>query len=288
MVMAIIPLIVSVLFAQGNIATTHQNGDFNSATINQVGSNEAYVEQNSSANALNKGNAVSVAQTLVGTLQNKSTVYQGDINKNKQAKMAVATVQQTGEGNEALISQVGSRGVTEQLQNGNLNYAEATTTGGVKVFQTQLGNENYVRLGKGLKQKGQVDQYQDGDKNKAEITVAGPGTRFAYLRQKQIGNENESYIIGFRGNPGMLSYIDQFGNNNWADLQLTGGQKNGFVITQDGNLNTLDADITKDKNYMDLYQLGNENDINIIIQNSGENTITVSQTGNYNVANVNQ
>ncbi|GAB4328272.1 MAG: hypothetical protein Kow0037_02460 [Calditrichia bacterium] len=285
--LVILALTVSVSLAQ-NTATANQNGDFNNATITQTGSNEAYVEQNSSANALNKGNVVSVNQTLVGTLQNKSTVYQGDITKNKRAKRALATVQQTGEGNEALIYQVASKGVTEQLQTGNLNYAEATTSGGVKVYQTQQGNENYVRLGQGLMQNGQVDQYQEGDKNRAGITVAGPGTRSAHLRQKQIGNENESYIIGFRGNPGMLSYIDQFGNQNWADLQLTGGQKNGFVITQDGNLNTLDADITKNENYMDLYQLGNENDINIMIQNSGENTVTVSQTGNLNVANINQ
>jgi hypothetical protein len=243
--------VTGITFAQDNTATTTQTGDENEATITQTGNlNQAEI--------LQEGNKT-------------------------------ATQTQTGDENIAYIAQTGEGGpgLATQTQLGSYNEATSSTRGKVISEQTQTGDYNYASISGNLTQASQILQSQLGDNNQATFHVAGPGTRHVDITQTQEGNRNESYVTDFRGNPGAPVFTEQFGDDNYIDIMYDGGQKNGFEVTQDGDMNTLNATFGGYNNWLYVDQIGNMN-VATTSQSSDGNVGTVSQVGNSNVATINQ
>ena len=241
----------SMAFAQNNSSTVGQNGNNNNAEIDQAGSlNSASVEQ--------------------------------------EADRGSAIISQDGAENEAWITQTGGGdAVSEITQEGFSNWASSSIADNASSSQYQEGDNNRALIGAGFKQKADISQIQDGNNNIAEITVNGPGTRFATVTQEQVGDNNLSVISGFRGDPGGENIIWQHGDDHIVNLQYNGGQKNGFDIGQYGSSNEVQSTIPGDGNFLNIDQGGHGNMLTTD-QVSNSNYLGVNQYGDGNTASITQ
>lgn len=177
-------------------------------------------------------------------------------------------IMQWGEGNAIESSFLGSEGRSHSYihQDGDLNTLVADVS----------GSNNDLNVG------------QSGSNNLASVIASGENTRVSF---RQSGTENQANIDGFEG---MGNNIDaqQRGALNVLDL-VASGEGNSIDIMQEGSANGFTAkdggafQVTASLASFDLAQVGNNNLVTGVM--AGANgTVSISQTGDFNVVNISQ
>ncbi len=157
--------------------------------------------------------------------------------------IAQGTVEATGDGNTAYISQVGSVGNVasiRQIGDDNLATVDQDST---------AGGKNYVRPTHNIFSAGQNTWgiYQNGSRNEAHV-AQGPKNDTASIAQ--VGNDNIANIvqdITAPGNGYAIGLIYQGGNENVATITQHGGVFNHAKVYQTGNTN--EASVTQEGSY---------------------------------------
>jgi len=274
-------MVLAVSFAMAqNTLNVAQTGSENDANVNQVGT-EIYMDVVSTGN----GNEVNVNQ--IGTELNVAD------------PTVSGYVHQTGDANEATLSQDGQKIDFKIDQQGGLNKAQVDQSGswlqdetlGLKQIRTgEKGNIADIKQANSLQsldvlqrgsnnritsdQKGNTNQfsaYQLGEDNKAEIRQDGTNNFHDWNDKvnnnlRQQGNLNEAYINQF-GNSGQF-FVQQIGNSNKTNFQFE-GDGNWANIMQYGDENvvggmldcqrTVSALFTVDEASLDATQRGDKN-----------------------------
>ncbi len=128
---------------------------------------------------------------------------------------------------------------------------------GNEAYLSQIGNRNTVNV---IQSKSSVN---------AENLV----------RVLQVGNRNVGQINQTEGILNQTVLI-QNGNRNEYTLNLEGSENN-FVIVQDGNRNTINQNLTNNQNtYIELVQVGNDNEITHTQDGLNNQQIIIRQEGN--------
>lgn len=233
-------------------ARIQQSASNGSATINQVG---------------NTGNADSVI-TQSGGDGNTAAIDQSGIAESDLAAIATAWIEQAGSGNSARISQTGSDMQDAYIsQTGDRNRATLTTHAGrAPAGIVQSGNDNGADLTFDTSRSG-LGLAQTGDGNYARLSEHDGA--FFTVSATMNGNGNSAYI-------------DVTGDGCIAET-LQSGDYNELYVTQDnigfvaGSENIASITQSTSFNVANLTQIGNS-----------LNATIVQDTGNHNVANINQ
>lgn len=225
-----------------------------------------------------------------------------------------STVDQTGDGNDADVTQTGSNtasieqiannSTATQIQDGTGNVADLDQKGGWPAgstvvnetgYQEQIGSNNTAtlwQLADGGSGGNTGNQYQEGSNN---LVVAWQHTVDSDVDQDQIGNGNEahSYQVGFNG------YIKQYqnGTDNVAavDEQAGGGWVVGNIAEQSQTGNWNKSEISQygtggaknaQGNKAYITQNGSDNWAGEGLYSNG--LFGIYQEGNYNEAEVTQ
>jgi hypothetical protein len=267
----LISLFVAVVFmtgmvvAQNNTATTTQNGNGNSATVDQQGSlhnsvinqktwgegHDAVVNQNSGSN-----NFSDILQDQRG-----ADAYVDQIGTDN-----VSGLKQSGP-NEADIDQVGNRNIV-----GNTNYSD-------RAFQKN-GNSF-------ASDKNWLDVDQIGDDNKAGIWQEHHAEAVVY----QEGSMNETKVWQSGSATGDINSVDVtiFGDENMTDARQY-GEGNGILmelgVYGGASYNTVDFDQTGDGNYLETKLVKAKNNEVNGSQEGDDNYFRVGVKGDRNVANM--
>jgi len=299
----------SFLWAQ-NVSTTNQTGDYNEATIQQVGSNTSTVTQTSiSPGSVGKANEATVNQSGQG---NSSTLTQ-DRSGGQQTHRTKATITQTGDNNNTTVLQDGHyQGsntviVTQSGISGGVgNIADVHQQGyGNNWTINQTGDDNKayqyatstVHSGTTnlIEQDGLSNtayQYTSGsDAMRAEIhQVTGVSGNFAEQRQAglkaqafiyQYSNDNQAYQEQYHGS---YKFNGVYARQHLAEITQTGGDGNYAQQYQDENI----ADVwANSRNESTIYQEGAINS-STVLQYDGLNLGNVSQIGDNNLGNITQ
>lgn len=259
---AVAMFVGGVAFAQNNTSTTTQNGDNNSADIEQTGS----------------GNTSTLTQTKNNEFE---LVQDGDDNLSNFR-------QANNGGNKAFINQLGDRNKVTRgggaLQGSN-NLAHID----------QGGNDNTAIIYQDFKNN-ELNFDQDGNGNYAKANQDG-GVAGSILTVNQVGDNNRS-DDGFQKNGFNSANTQITGSDNWTETHQNGdlntvtidinGSGNGNVgvgasgddyisVTQGGDNNTADIDI-----------IGSYNDVDISQSGTGGHEATVLQTGDLNIGTISQ
>lgn len=312
-------LIATALMAQ-NTATTNQNGDRNGATIDQVGSNSAIIDQ------LN-GSSDNTASIDQDGASNEAYLTQGMVDEYYDAPYNISTpmvstnsdgsITQDGSSNYVEFVQVGDNnaGTLEQDGAGNTGYiyqgwpfgfwgetpvTSALSSSNSHASVSQLSNDNF----------GAIWQY-GGDNNDANILQNGDGnaTRISqgfiyedanYNFSHPVYNVDDNYAAVVQLGNDNTARVFQLGNNNsfrlgqFNDGNTVGGRglsgleaaRNGY-FEQDGNNNIFNGvqngDATLDH---ESFQFGDYNAIDLI--QGLDDIALIQQTGDWNTANVHQ
>jgi hypothetical protein len=181
-------------------------------------------------------------------------------------------VEQVGEGNFSNVDLLGAvgKGDARVFQTGDNNTAFAEASGRVTLHQAQTGDNNTARIGtpggsQVLTQKSTARQVQEGSGNTAIMTFDGPGTRFAKFKQRQIGDNNESYLLNFSSNSSYQfeGLTNQVGSDNLvrvnSDGPKKGDEKNSVRAIQMGHMNTIRGTFNSNSNRAVVRQDGSSN-----------------------------
>ena len=180
-------------------------------------------------------------------------------------------VEQAGQNNFSNVDLLGPKGDARVFQTGDDNSAFTEADGGVTLRQVQKGNDNYARTGTPgggavLTQKSVARQEQVGDNNTAVMTFDGPGTRRAKFKQRQIGNNNESYLLGFSSDSDYAfeGLTNQVGNDNLVRVNSpaaggSGDERNSVRAVQMGDMNTIRGTFESRSNRAVVTQDGSSN-----------------------------
>ena len=251
-------VMTGMVMAQGNSATTSQNGNNNSATQDQTGnSNTAEVTQGMFQGATDSEGATAI-QTQDGS-ENSAIIKQRDWSNPGN----LAEQEQIGEGNQAASIMYNGANESYQLQEGDGNWSKFQTSNGSGNYgeTRQLGdnNEAFVKLLHSSSSTAEV--MQDGEGNQAEVEAQGENNTAS---MSQYGYDNEaSYSVFGYGNEftgeqdGQMNqmFINQA---TWYDAENYGNQ---ITATQTGNENLLDAKLKGDDNTLNFTQSGSFNEI---------------------------
>ncbi len=261
-------LAASFTIAQ-NTAEVTEVGDFNSATVNQIGVNEATVNQYSKSVNAGEGNLVTVTQTST-SLKNVATVNQGSASS--LIKEATGIVDQQSEDNIATLNQ-------------GTNLSTSGTWGKItqKVGGSNEATINQIRYTHGRGDKwgkitdNEAEVYQEGINNDAVITTEVAGGKSLI---SQIGNDNSGTILS-DGERTFQAYIVQEGSNNIADIDQFGDANIVGDIHQIGIGNEAYLKQKGSRSTTYIVQDGNDNDVNL--SQTGGGNADIYQEGNLNV-----
>lgn len=233
-------------------ATIQQSGSNGSATINQVG---------------NTGNADSVI-TQSGGDGNAALIDQSGIEQSDLAAIARARIDQVGSGNSARISQSGSDLQDASIsQSGNRNRATLDAQAGRAVAGiVQAGDDNGADLTFHTSRSG-LSVSQSGNNNYARLSEHDGG--FFTVQATMNGNGNAAYIDV----TGVGCIAETLQSGDFNELHVT-QDNNGFLAGSD---NTVNITQSTSFNLANVTQIG-----------SGLTATIVQNTGNHNVANINQ
>ena len=216
----------------------------------------------------------------------------------------VSTVDQTGNGAVATVTQSGNGNNSDVNQDADSAYAEVTQSGGPN---TATVNQNAAAdNAKALVQ--QISSPVGGPANISTITQNANTSAFS----NQIGNNNQSTITqdGQSLAPQQLpfayaAFVEQIGSNNIASISQPGeentaasrqyGNNGESYITQSGiggtpdvnNVARVTQEVGSDNAYSLVSQDGQDNTADVL-QYGADNESWVYQTGANNVADVKQ
>ncbi|MBA6327646.1 hypothetical protein H4J46_06785 [Colwellia sp. MB02u-6] len=177
-------------------------------------------------------------------------------------------IMQWGESNTIELSSLGNAGSSHSSfhQGGDLNTLVADVS----------GSYNDLNVG------------QDGSNNFASVIASGENTRVSF---RQSGTENQANIDDLEGMGNNIN-AQQQGALNVLDL-VASGESNSIDIRQEGSANGFTAkdggafQVTASLASFDLAQVGNNNLVTGVM--AGANgTVSISQTGDFNVVNISQ
>ncbi len=302
----------SMAFAQSNDSDVNQQGDDNSATVQQLGisnsvgldqgvfdgydSNIAEINQNGEENSLagySHGDAVQGKDNYLKLDQdgdyNEAGVYQDFANSE-------AFIKQNGYENDAFVKQDAPKSYADVDQVGDLNTADINQNGThpeneneAKVWQD--GDFNTTNIGQ-LGDQNSAKHWVYGDDNMMNIDQTGYDNE-AFVDQKNWehnGNNYNEITVSQTNNSGGM------GNEFFAKLK---GDDNDVNITQNGSWNRVQG-LTGYWNYgnmgaafkyegdnsnIDMTQEGNQNVVFAEIHNSNGD-IDVEQYNNVNQAHI--
>lgn len=285
---AMVFFMTGMVMAQGNNASTTQNGSGNSATQNQSGSNnDAEIIQGMFQGSTDSEGATAI-QSQDGS-ENSALIQQRDWGDPGN----LAEQDQTGEKNTAVSTMYNGANESFQMQDGNMNWSKFKTSGSGNYGETkQTGDKNaaFVKLLGSSSSDAKVRQ--EGDMNVAEVDATGAGND---VDVEQLGDNNNVgsqpwysgtgvSVEGDNNNVGLtqdgnsndarytvLGYDNDFtgeqmGDENqmfvnqgdWYDVDNYG---NEIYAKQDGDMNVLDAKLKGDENFLDFIQEGSSNTI---------------------------
>ena len=249
-------LTAGVAFGQ-NDATVEQNNDFNEATVEQIGSNTAEVNQISKASGPSEKNDASVMQDGQGNFLDYDV--EGHTN--------TLDADQEGPGNQAVIDQ-------KSLHDGDFNYGNDVKVeqisygmeGDMGATEAHGGNHAYLKL-KG--DENDIDAKQEGTANYIGGSMEGGGELTA----------ESHHFFRYEGDASTID-LDQKGTANY----LNGEVHNSFGIVdtdQSGTLNSALLSVGAESGLL----FNNE----ITVQQEGTfNGTYISQESNANAASVHQ
>lgn len=133
-------------------------------------------------------------------------------------------------------------------------------------FSSGNGNEAYLS--------------QIGNRNTVNVIQSKPSVNAENLvRVLQVGNRNVGQINQSEGILNQTVLV-QNGNRNEYTLNLEGSENN-FVIVQNGDRNTINQNLTNTQNtYIELIQVGNDNEITHTQDGLTNQRIIIRQEGN--------
>lgn len=241
-----------VAFAQ-NVSTTTQSGDYNTADVDQTGINEATITQQSGATKAADGNTAEISQNS-SSMKSTATIQQGTI-PSPFVKKTEAYITQSGAGdNDATILQ------NHTGQNGNNAKSEII---------------------------------QAGESNHAKTTMLGHQGQFELTRIEQTGKNNWAEQLKDDEREGQLlitqdnSAAGAAGTGNWAYQETGKDHARLLEIVQTGDGNIADQYSYK-ASWNKTYQTGEGNEAYQKQSTGFDHEATVTQTGNYNDAYVDQ
>lgn len=309
--------------SSGNEASVTQQGNRNEALITQIGegNHTAVVNQVSNKNEVvevnqrSKGNTAHVTQdggefNLVKTVLQESSKNDVMIAQTGNHNEVGKIVQTLGDWSSVIVDQTGNHNQVEHKSNGQVMQQGS----GDEFFVWQNGNSNQVTM---------IDQVNMGGSKGQNKLTAVQGDQVvksnnAYLEGDQMGHHNwtdarqdgnnQSASFLQKGEHNFLG-IYQHGNSNKAVYNMpldyghsgvtheesTVGHSVNHVKAesyQDGVVNTASMTIKNDYNDLNIFQNGNSNVGDIIIDGTGNGwgnnrTINITQTGNNNSGAIN-
>jgi len=258
-----------VSFAQSNNAALNQAGDDNIATIEQSMATESQAE---------------VSQ-------------EGDLNS--------SIIEQSGEQNNASLSNVGDENIAYQVQDGAGNQQRIELWGDGNTYNAeQFGDENFIYLnarGTGPGLFGRADNGGNNNDNEANIVQSGDNNMFTgaitgsnnQVDAEQNGNGNQIGGALISGSPvapmasyntGALDFIASllFGNAWSGNGVNVYGDGNEVDITQSGNYNTGFAFVEGNDNLTQQYLTDSNGNNAIQAVIGSDNRSVIEAAGNYN------
>lgn len=237
-----------------NGSTIVQRGGANTATLTQAGTNQVSdIRQAVDSTSAGNGNRATVSQNGASSNANNSLVSQG-------GRRNSTTVTQTGQSNSSSVTQAFSLNATADNGNddswdnsatvtqtgNNLNSVISQVAGNGAGFADAnratviLSNNGAAALTGGVSNSSSITQQTSG--NLATVILAGGATeRNTSLLVQRNGSStsgaNEAFV-SLNGN-NLDSDIDQNGDNNYAEVTMTGGVTGDNVngVGPEANLN---------------------------------------------------
>ncbi len=197
----------------------------------------------------------------------------------------VATTDQDGSSNEALVKQIGDENFGESHQYGNTNKAKVIQTGNENIgVADQLRgdrNEAYVNQD-GSSNKGYIQQGLTSDYY-ADYVPGGAEVAPAY---NMYANDNDATVTQIGG--GNYSSVGQWGNNN-DGFSLQQGDENTTYIFQGWEGTWWGGPALYSTNsIVDVKQYQNGNETNVWQYGGNNNKVYVTQDGMDNLVSVTQ
>lgn len=276
-----------------NVSTTTQNGDKNSVSVEQLGSNTATVTQ-TAVDELVKGNDAEVLQVNgngnEGTITQSGNKNSAWLNQGIKAGLWTGYIGNLASTNsEGIIGQSGSDNDASMEQYGNLNSAtinqavvtnaeayvyqgwaysgwgETAVTSALTVTNSSVSviQENGDKDFAGAWQYGGDNDHitisqQDGDNNNAQVAQGFIYDDLNYNFSRPVSNVDDNYAT-----------VTQVGNNNVGKLMQL-GDGNDFTLTQNGDGNQVGEALPRNG----LLKTRN----GYFKQDGNDNTFTGSQT----------
>jgi hypothetical protein len=216
-----------------NNAEIDQTGDDNSAEVEQGGNSVADLRHAGDLNDINlaqEGFGLAGQDTKIDQVGNRNEV---DVTSSSGNGLQ-------GNGNELDI-----------LQRGNQNTFETPTMQGFNndYDVEQVGNKNYANIETRYGAGGQVGEstiniiQKFGNRNSGTISATSGGNNHVLEIKQKFGSSNVASITHQlpteeeSGVDGIVGRVTQFGNNNFASVDLFSKTSDRAVITQNGNSN---------------------------------------------------
>lgn len=314
-------LIGAVYAGDDNNAYIDQDGEANSASIQQLGTGAKAGDSSANRRMLQDGDN----NTLVILQNNGGTIGTGgNYQQNNRG------LDQTGDRNQASITQTYGSGVYEVQQDASgatgtvsatTNELTITQTGNMRVNrvnQTYTGNgstdgansltisqtgsqfhNSFVGNSNGLQHASQ-GAFQTGHSNDADVTQNGAGQRLIRLNQDGVSNDFDLMQGGGNGN--LVQTAEQIGNRNTGYLSFSGANngKDGFTagtpaalagaaassMSQIGDDNKVNMEVLGSRNQFGFYQDGDRNTAVGITLLGDDNQLGVFQMGEDNTLNL--
>ncbi|AHY43021.1 hypothetical protein CXK93_21005 [Stutzerimonas decontaminans] len=278
-----------------NSATQLQEGTLNWSRVVQDGDNNlALTDQ--------RGYDLQAQITQTGS-QNQANVYQANLDFSSDAQVEqlgtvnlVELVQQDGNGNNAILHQLGAGNVQqinqtfyinslEARSEGNDNLIEVVQNGGGSAQLSQLGDGNRLDILQESPAYGSSTRVtQIGDINQAAVSQVGGRYYTGEVRLVQRGASNRAEVTQWAG----FSTVEYTQEGIGNELNAQQGTRSGIISGSSvGNDNRVNISQDYDGPVLDIAQNGSANEIDVV-QDAAYGTASISQTGDANVAVLNQ
>ncbi|WP_412504382.1 hypothetical protein [Roseovarius sp. SYSU LYC5161] len=240
-----------------------QNGNGNSLTIDQSGTN----------------NRIAPANNIVGA-PSASPAYSS---LNQDGKNNSMNLTQSGTNNEVRqAQQIGDSNTTNADISGMDNGIDPLTTSSATRVPTSLTSRIYPGAsGESGAMAGALDQFGNG--NNVDLMITGNSNAYGTL---QMGDDNLAVNMMVTGDDNSIG-VGQYGNRNEIDLAVVDGDENSIGFNQDGDDNFASADVDGRRNNSLIGQDGDRNTTYLEVSGTS-NEASLKVTGNDNYLNANQ
>lgn len=273
-----------------NLASQLQQGDANFSRVAQDGNNN--LADTTQTNFDNQVEVVQSGSANEATVFQLSDYYYGHSASVVQlgAENIAEVIQTEGNGSQATLHQQGGGNVhrVEQLFYANQvdsrtfgtdNLIEITQNGAASATTEQFGSDNRIIIDQNVyPYGGAVNVYQDGASNEAAVTQAGGRYYTGEVELRQVGSANSAQVVQWAG----------FSNLTFNELTARQGTRTGTIRgSSAGNGNRVNIDQSFDGPVLDIAQNGSANEIDVV-QHAAYGTASISQSGDGNIAVLNQ